>query len=248
MTHTHLNFQNYCSNVILSNTSSHPQFIRKGVCVGFLFCGSLSKDPQLLSSSLRTPFGVTGSSGNIPVSFGSHTDKLVKNQNSFGVTGSSGKTCVSSDFDIDNHVSYQRTFGVPSYSGPTPVARVSNIDNIACHNLPTYLNRNVFCNNVRLLNPAVEENIRTLVQKTENQQQQDQLYSLLVRFHPIFDITKHNIANTPINHVINTIPHSPPACRPYPQPDKEETMYKLIQEFLQALFIDILVSVKDITV
>ncbi|CAF4268197.1 unnamed protein product, partial [Rotaria magnacalcarata] len=50
----------------------------------------------------------------------------------------------------------------------------------------------------------------------------------------IFDTTKYNIARTPIPHVINTIPHSPPASRPYPQPDKEDAMYKLVQEFLEA--------------
>ncbi|CAF4448439.1 unnamed protein product, partial [Rotaria magnacalcarata] len=55
-----------------------------------------------------------------------------------------------------------------------------------------------------------------------------------MRFHTAFDATKHNIARTRIHHVINTIPHSPPASRPYPQPDTEEAMYKLIQEFLKA--------------
>ncbi|CAF1641274.1 unnamed protein product, partial [Rotaria magnacalcarata] len=49
----------------------------------------------------------------------------------------------------------------------------------------------------------------------------------------IFDTTKHNIARTPIPHVINTIPHSPPASRPYPQPDKEEAMYKRVFLALQ---------------
>ncbi|CAF4307187.1 unnamed protein product, partial [Rotaria magnacalcarata] len=39
-----------------------------------------------------------------------------------------------------------------------------------------------------------------------------------------FDITKHSIAHTRIEHVINTVPHSPPASRPYTQPDKEEAM------------------------
>ena len=47
-------------------------------------------------------------------------------------------------------------------------------------------------------------------------------------------LVQHNIAKTTIHHVINTIPHAPPACRPYPQPDKESDLYKLIQEFLQA--------------
>ncbi|CAF1633476.1 unnamed protein product, partial [Didymodactylos carnosus] len=43
-----------------------------------------------------------------------------------------------------------------------------------------------------------------------------------------------NIAKTPISHIINTVPHSPPACRPYPQPRHEEALYNIIQEFLKA--------------
>lgn len=83
-------------------------------------------------------------------------------------------------------------------------------------------------------NPLVEQSIKTLLSKTQNSHQHNQLYHLLNQFHYTFDTTTHNIARTPIHHVINTIPHSPPACKPYPQPDKEEPMYKLVQEFLAA--------------
>ena len=76
--------------------------------------------------------------------------------------------------------------------------------------------------------------IEALVKSVENLQDQRNLRSLISRFYDTFDSTKHNIANTRIHHVINTVPHSPPACKPYPQPDKEEPMYKLMQEFLQA--------------
>ena len=87
-----------------------------------------------------------------------------------------------------------------------------------CHGTP-------FCNAIFSSNSTITENIKTLVAKIDNEQQRHDLYSLLRRFQYTFDITKHNIANTPIHHVINTIPHSPPASRPYPQPDKEEIMY-----------------------
>ncbi|CAF3349874.1 unnamed protein product [Rotaria sp. Silwood1] len=207
ITQTCLNFQNYCSSVILSNTSAYPRFIRKGVCVGFLFCGSLLKGSQIPAYSLNKSFGVTGYSGKTPASHGSDIDEIASGQESFGVNGSSGKTPVACDSDT------------------------YNIDYYKTHKFP---NKHVFCNTVKSLNPVVEEHIRTIAQKINNKQQQDQLYSLLVRFHRTFDVAKHNIANTPINHVINTIPHSPPACRPYPQPNTEEAMYKLVQEFLQA--------------
>ncbi|CAF3381404.1 unnamed protein product, partial [Rotaria sp. Silwood2] len=44
----------------------------------------------------------------------------------------------------------------------------------------------------------------------------------------------NNNTRTPIPHVINTIPHSPPASRAYTQPDREEVIYEFIQEFLKA--------------
>ena len=206
ITHTLLNFQNFSANVTFSNTSSYPQVIRKGVCVGYLFCSSLSKGPQISSYSLHKSFGVTGHPGKTPASF---------------------------EFDADEIARYHKSFGVTGYSGTTPAACDFDTDNIASYKVQKHPNRPAFCNTIRSLNPVVEDSIRALVHKTDNKQQQDQLYSVLVRFNRTFDATKHNIANTPINHVINTVPHSPPACRPYPQPDKEEAMYKLIQEFLQ---------------
>ena len=204
---TRLNFQHYYSNVSLCNTSAYPQFIRKGARVGFLSYGFLSRDSLTSPDSLHRSYGVTGFTGKTPASFDTSVDEIPNHQKSHGATGESGRISDARDFKIDG---------------------------VADDKLYNYPNKPFFCNTIKPLNPVVEEHIRALVQKTENKLQQNQLFSLLVRFQYIFDITKHNIANTPINHVINTVPHSPPACRPYPQPDKEEAMYKLIQEFLQA--------------
>ena len=82
--------------------------------------------------------------------------------------------------------------------------------------------------------PSTERDILHLISKINIKQHRDDLHKLLFHFHKIFDITRHNIANTPIHHVINTVPHSPPACKPYPQPDTVEIMYNMIQEFLNA--------------
>ena len=76
-----------------------------------------------------------------------------------------------------------------------------------------------------------------LVQNIKNEEHKRELLSLLAQFSNIFDTTRHSITNTPIPHVINTIPHSPLASRPYSQPDKEEAMCDFIQEFLQAKLI-----------
>jgi hypothetical protein len=91
-----------------------------------------------------------------------------------------------------------------------------------------------YCNTVKSATSSFDGHIQTLVNKVPNKQYRTDLYSLLTRFSRTFDISKHNIAKTSIHHVINTIPHAPPASRPYPQPDKEQAMYKLMQEFLQA--------------
>ncbi|CAF2007476.1 unnamed protein product [Rotaria magnacalcarata] len=83
-------------------------------------------------------------------------------------------------------------------------------------------------------NPIVTQHLSNLVQNIQDDHHKQDLFSLLMRFSNIFDITRHNIARTSIPHVINTVPHSPPASRAYPQPNTEEQMYDLIQEFLKA--------------
>ncbi|CAF2122901.1 unnamed protein product, partial [Rotaria magnacalcarata] len=85
----------------------------------------------------------------------------------------------------------------------------------------------------KVSNSTVTQHLNLLVQNVQNDEHKRDLLALLRQFSNIFDTTRHNVANTPIPHVINTIPHSPPASRPYPQPDKEEIMYQFIQEFLQ---------------
>ncbi|CAF4107149.1 unnamed protein product [Rotaria magnacalcarata] len=104
----------------------------------------------------------------------------------------------------------------------------SNNNNSTCHSEKLKLSFKQLCNT------SVTQHLNTLVQNIQDDKQKQDLFSLLLRFSNIFDTTRHNIARTPIPHVINTIPHSPPASRPYPQPDKEEAMHQLIQEFLKA--------------
>ena len=76
--------------------------------------------------------------------------------------------------------------------------------------------------------------LQRLIDHIGSADERDKLASLLYRFHDVFDTSKHNISSTSINHVIRTIPHSPPASKAYPNPDKEEALYKIIQEFLAA--------------
>lgn len=78
------------------------------------------------------------------------------------------------------------------------------------------------------------DTIQTLNKSISNVTHRTALFSLLNRFSQVFDTSKHNIANTSIHHVINTVPHSPSAYKPYHQPDKEKAMHDLIQEFLAA--------------
>ena len=94
-------------------------------------------------------------------------------------------------------------------------------------------NRITCCTNIRSVF-SVQVDIQTLVDAVPNHQHRDRIDALLTHFSSTLDTSKHNIAKTSIHHVINTIPHAPPACKPYPQPDKESDMYKLVQEFLQA--------------
>ncbi|CAF1475024.1 unnamed protein product [Rotaria sordida] len=79
-----------------------------------------------------------------------------------------------------------------------------------------------------------ENDFRKLIKHFDNKNQQNVLLALLFNFRPIFDTQRHNITKTRIHHIINTNPHSSPGSKPYPQPDKEEHMFNMIQKFLQA--------------
>ncbi|CAF3985539.1 unnamed protein product, partial [Rotaria sp. Silwood1] len=141
-------------------------------------------------------------------------------QKSDDATRFSGVSTASSDLPADNLISL-----LPHHSFlPSVVNQTTHINS-------SHIS---FCNTIRTSITSVDNHIQTLVKTIENKQHRDRLYSLLTRFSKTFDISKHNIAKTSIHHVINTIPHSPPACKPYPQPDKEQAMYKLMREFLQA--------------
>ncbi|CAF1509730.1 unnamed protein product, partial [Rotaria sordida] len=184
-----LDFRNYHSKILISNTTMNPKIIRKGARLGYLLCCSMFQDPRIFRSSLYKSLGATRRAGMTPASSDFLTDKCSNNDS------------VSSCQAITQLHSYSQKL----ISNPT-----SSIDDI------------------------VVKNINSLVVKIQDDQQKKKMLSLLMHFHSIFDTTKHNIARTPIPHVINTVPHSPPASRPYPQPDKEEAMYQLIQDFLEA--------------
>ncbi|CAF3983452.1 unnamed protein product [Rotaria sp. Silwood2] len=160
-----------------------------------------------------------------------------------------GYLCCSIVKPHTHHISIPMTKskGVVKHFGEIPDVFDSAVDHSSNHSLThpyitlttnnkhfnkSIINQNT-CNTIHSIHPIVDKDIRELVNKIQHQQQHDILLSLLFRFHQIFDTTKHSIVNTSIHHVIKTIPHIPPACKPYPQPDKEEAMYSLIQEFLQ---------------
>ena len=127
---------------------------------------------------------------------------------------------------IDPH----KSRGDANAFGESPDFRV--LDHNFCAN--NYVSNFPYCATVSSIHSSTEKNIHNLVNHILEIRQRQDLLSLLLRFHKLFDITKHNIANTPIPHVINTVPHSPPACKPYPQPDTVEIMYNMIQEFVRA--------------
>ena len=125
---------------------------------------------------------------------------------------------------------FNKSCGITNKLGELPDFHAS--DKMACTD--THIQDHLCCATITRINPSTERDILHLINKINIKQHQDDLLKLLSRFHKIFDTTKHNIANTPIHHVINTVSHSPPACKPYPQPETIEIMYNMIQEFLNA--------------
>ena len=89
------------------------------------------------------------------------------------------------------------------------------------------------CNSILRCGVPPSSRLAKLVRSIENEKHREDSYSLLTRFFKIFDSSNYNIADTSIHHVINTITYSPPACKPYPQLNREQAMCKLIPEFLR---------------
>lgn len=107
------------------------------------------------------------------------------------------------------------------YNGNTSSKDVTRLTN----SIPSTIN-NVYS--------PVENDLRNLIEHVDNKHQQNALLGLLFKSQNLIDTKKHSIAKTHIHHIINTNPHSPPAAKPYPQPDREDHMFTMIQEFLQA--------------
>ena len=67
-----------------------------------------------------------------------------------------------------------------------------------------------------------------------NIQQSSQLCSLLLQFSHLFNNSRHNISNTVIDNVFNTILYSPPAFHPHRNPHNQKETQRLIDGFLKA--------------
>jgi hypothetical protein len=80
----------------------------------------------------------------------------------------------------------------------------------------------------------LQQDLCRLAEKVTDNNQQTRVLSLFRRFAPIFDTSKHNISNIVIEHVFNTVQHSPLSFRPLRNPHHRAETEKLIDEFLQA--------------
>ncbi|CAF4193915.1 unnamed protein product, partial [Rotaria sordida] len=80
----------------------------------------------------------------------------------------------------------------------------------------------------------LQETVDLLVKHLLDDQQRDQLSSLLLQFSYIFDNSRYNISNIVIENVFNTILHSPSAFRPHRNPHNRQGTQRLIDEFLGA--------------
>ena len=143
-----------------------------------------------------------------------------------------GYLCHHSPIQSHSHQisSPHQSCGATNTIGIAPAPHVSNTDIQTNTAFPLQL----FCATIGTIHPSTKSSLHQLVSHIKVQQQRDTLLDLLLHFHKIFDTTKYNISHTPIHHVINTVPHSPPASRPYSQPDTVEVLYNIIQEYVDA--------------
>ena len=188
--YTFLKFNNYRSHIRFFNSSLSSRFLHKGTCIGFLFCYPTDCDSLVVSDPSYIPLGVTGLSGMTSVS-----DKFSVNQVAYaksnGVTGTAVVTSASSDLS----------------SEPVRCSRFSSIDHLRSSEVKgdSINTESSLCNTIRVEESIVMEHIRSLTNKITDPKQQEDVYSLLVRFKQTFDTSKHNIAETPMHHVIKLI-------------------------------------------
>ena len=143
-----------------------------------------------------------------------------------GVLFSPSLTPTTSNSLIAPHSSVETT----GFSGDAPVLSDAN----ANEPISSPVRTSPLCHITSFVVPQLPDHIHSLIKHINNIHQRSRLSSLLSNFSNTFATSKHNIASTPIHHVIHTVPHVPPASRPYPQPTTDEPMYNLIQEFLTA--------------
>ena len=122
--------------------------------------------------------------------------------------------------------------GTANTIGAEPVLLGVHRNKTSSQDIPQLTNRT--SSTTSDLYSSVENDLHDLIKHVDNKNQQKDTLALLLKFQHIFVTKKHNIAKTRIRHIINTNPHCPPASKPYPQPNREEHMFNMIQEFLQA--------------
>ncbi|CAF4323780.1 unnamed protein product, partial [Rotaria sordida] len=131
---------------------------------------------------------------------------------------------------IINTVNRTISIGVKDYRLAIPI---DNSGKIIFETIPTSkpISIGISIMQTKLLDTHIDR----LVEHINDHDQQYQVKQILIRYGKLFDTKKSTIAFNVKSHEIKTIDHPPPTSKAYySTPQKQEAMYKIIQELLQS--------------
>ncbi|CAF1408799.1 unnamed protein product [Rotaria sordida] len=179
-----------------------------------------NKYPARLINNIRVPPKQTMS---IPVSIGLSSATVVFCP-SFNLQQRTSLLMLNSSLKVHNYTSNISLYNPTNYSYSLSKGLI-----LGTTTIPTLS----FKKNSTVDHELVNKNITNLIQHITRSDRHEKIKSILYQHLKLFDTSKSTIATNVKPHSIKTLDHPPPTSKPYyTTPDKQEGIYKIVQELL----------------
>jgi transposase InsO family protein len=178
------------------------------------------KYPARLINNIRIPPKQTRS---IPVSVDLSSANVIFRP-SFKLQQRTPLLMLNSSSKVHDHISKIPLYNPTNYSYSLPKGLI-----LGTTTIPTLF----FKKNSTIVHELVNKNITDLIQHITRCDRYGKIKSTLYQHFKLFDTSKATVANNVKPHSIKTLDHPPPTSKPYyTTPNKQEEMYKIVQELL----------------
>ncbi|CAF1383777.1 unnamed protein product [Rotaria sp. Silwood1] len=179
-----------------------------------------NKYPARLINNIRIPPKQTRS---IPVSIELLSANVIFRP-SFKLRQRTSVLTLNSSLKVHDYTSNVSLYNPTNYSCSLPKGLI-----LGTTTIPTLS----FKKNSTIDYELVSTNITNLIQHITNPDRHEKIKSILYQHSKLFDTSKSTIATNVKPHSIKTLDHPPPTSKPYyTTPNKQEEMYKIVQELL----------------